>query len=44
MDRWLIDEVIITKKEWNLLFELCLKHKQWALLDEYWKQAEELRE
>tara|TARA_Y100001973_G_C5198998_1_gene336292 strand:+ start:195 stop:329 length:135 start_codon:yes stop_codon:yes gene_type:complete len=29
------------REEWNILFNLCLKYKQWKLLDEYWKKVEE---
>lgn len=44
MDHWAIEELIISRKEWSLLFELCLEHKQWALLEEYWEQSKEIRE
>tara|TARA_Y100001951_G_scaffold42067_1_gene33298 strand:+ start:1982 stop:2116 length:135 start_codon:yes stop_codon:yes gene_type:complete len=24
------------RENWNVLFNLCMKYKQWKLLDEYW--------
>ena len=38
---WAIDELHIKRREWQTLFNLCLKYKQWNLLDEYWKKLEE---
>ena len=32
------------REEWNILFNLCLKYKQWDLLEEYWKKIEEEKE
>jgi len=44
MTDWALDELLIARKEWSLLFELCLEHKQWPLLEKYWEQVKELRE
>jgi len=37
---WCYDELIIKRKEWQLLFDLCIEYKQWELLDKYWKDLE----
>ena len=35
---WIYEELKAKRREWQLLFELCIKYKQWELLDEYWKE------
>ena len=35
---WIYEELKAKRNEWQLLFDLCIKHKQWELLDEYWKE------
>ena len=44
MDHWAYEELKIKRKEWQLLFELCLEHKQWELLEKYWEQSKEIIE
>ena len=29
---------------WDILFDLCLKYKQWQLLEEYWPLIDEAME
>jgi hypothetical protein len=41
---WAIEELHMKRKEWKILFNLCLKYKQWELLDEYWRITEEEEE
>jgi len=41
---WMLDELKTKRKEWDLLFQLCLKHKQFELLAEYWEAYEKLVE
>ena len=36
-----IEELVQARNEWEILFKLCLKYKQWSLLEEYWKKVEE---
>tara|TARA_R100001086_G_scaffold33881_1_gene15362 strand:+ start:242 stop:373 length:132 start_codon:yes stop_codon:yes gene_type:complete len=33
------EELKEKREEWNILFNLCIKYKQWDLLDEYWKKV-----
>ena len=44
MEHWAYEELKIKRKEWQLLFELCLEHKQWELLEKYWEQSKEITE
>lgn len=41
---WAIDELRIKRQEWETLFQLCIKYKQWDLLEEYWAKTEVLFE
>ena len=41
---WAISELRFKRKEWQMLFELCMKYKQWDLLDEYWEMTEGMEE
>lgn len=38
---WALEELYTKREEWRILFNLCLKYKQWELLDEYWKIIDE---
>ncbi len=35
---WVYEELNAKRKEWQILFDLCIKYKQWELLDEYWEE------
>ena len=37
---WAYDELKEKRQEWDLLFQLCIKYKQWGLLEEYWEKIE----
>jgi len=41
---WAIDELRMKRQEWEMLFQLCIKYKQWDLLEEYWTKTEGLFE